>query len=100
MYPCEVGYLIQVHWVISEIHGSFIKVLPLAALPPSSRQVNVPFLLAWLQHRRHHQVVPDQELGVNLVGGLVIVGDPPQGPYDRVARVQNLAGQLQNPGSH
>lgn len=98
--PCKESYLVQVHRVVGEVHGAFIKMFPLVASPSPCREVDVPLLLSWLQHRSHHQVVPDQELGVNLIGCLVIIGDPPEGPYDWVSCVNNLACQFKNPWGH
>lgn len=46
--PCKEGYLIQVHRVVSEVHGAFVKMFPLVASPSSCRQVDVPLLLSWL----------------------------------------------------
>ena len=98
--PCKESYLVQVHRVVSEVNGAFIKMLPLVAFPPSCWQIDVPLLLSWLQHRSHHQVVPDEELGVDLIRCLVISGDPPKGSYDRVSCVENLTCQFQNPRCH
>ena len=98
--PCKESYLVQVHGVVSEVHGALIKMFSLVASPSSGRQVDIPLLLPWLQHRSHHQVIPDQELGVDLVGGLVVDGDPPEGPYDWVSCVKDLACQLEDPWGH
>lgn len=98
--PCKECYLIQVHGVVSEVHGTLVIVFTFVAFPPSCRQVDVPFLLPWFQHGGHHQVVPDQELRVYLVGCFVINSDPPEGPNDWVSSVQDLTGQFKNPWSH
>lgn len=98
--PCKVSYVIQVHRVVSEVNGTFIKMLPLVASPSTCRQVDVPLLLSWLQHRSHHQVISDQELGVDLIGCLVVIGDPPEGPNDWVSCIKNLTCQFKNPWGH
>lgn len=46
--PGKESYLIQVHRVVSEVHGAFVKMFPLVAFPSSCRQVDVPLLLSWL----------------------------------------------------
>lgn len=98
--PCKERYLIQVHRVVSQVHRTLVIVFTFVAFPSSCRKVNVPFLLPWFQYGGHHQVVPDQELRVYLVGGFVINSDPPEGPNDWVSRVQDLASQFQNPWCH
>lgn len=94
--PCKESDLIQVHRVISEVHGTFIIMFPLVAFPSSCRQVDIPLLLSWLQHWRHHEVISNQELGVDLIGSLIIIGNPPEGPYDWVSCIKNHVCQFKN----
>lgn len=98
--PCEESNLVQVHRVVCEVHWAFIKMLPLIASPSSGREVDVPLLFSWLEHRSHHQVITNQELGIDLIGCLVIISNPPEGPYDWVSGIKNLTCQLENSRSH
>lgn len=89
--PCKECNLVKVHGVVSEVHGSLIIVFTFVASPSSCRQVDVPLLLPWLQHGGHHQVIPDQELRIYLVGCFIVNSDPPQGSNDWVPCVKDLA---------